>query len=200
MAQTMDRLLGLPKVNHLVKYLLLIWLIASLVLSSLLTIRSVNQLKRDNHVNVPFELPFSYNFNYEQLIPENYVIGVIVMDAFNYLFTLLLIVGVIELHPKILSAGSVGAGTVSTVATIGLLLISFVYKQEFNQITIDYLNYNLVLHIIRSLVGTLLAAPVQRQVVKRSHILKQIVWPGSVDTVHAQVQMQPTAPSDGYYR
>jgi hypothetical protein len=160
----------------------------------------VNQLQQVNHVTLPFEFPFNYNFNFVQEIPENYVIGVLVLDAVNYLFTMLLIIGIIELSPKILNGGSVLAAIVSTASTILLLLISYVYQKEVNEVTSSYLTYNLVLHIIRSLVSSLLTAPIQRQVRKRARVLTQMFAPGSIDEVNT-MPMQPTAPGhETYYR
>lgn len=213
----MDKLLGLPRVNLFLKYLLLIWLIMSAFFSMLLTTRSVNQLSRVTESRLSATaadlLPFAYDFNYREEIEDQFVFAILGADAAQYLFSLLLVIGTIELSSKVLKVACVGFSLLSAVGTLSLLLLVYVYNNQVNQVTFAYLSFNVLMHILRAIVTTILAMPVKRQVSRRKRTLQQLFGPssggGSDENINAtsaamlqnfaQQPLPPTAPPAAYH-
>lgn len=208
MSRKTDLMLGLPKVNYCTKYLLILWLVACIGVTGLLSIRNVNQLMKQTTITVTLiKLPFEYNYEYNQEIADTYTFGVVAFDVLHLLFTLLLLIGSIELHDGLLGAGARGSFALALIGGILLGLQQYLYKNELNQATRDYLLINLGALIVRNFVSALLALPVKRAVWNRNQAARRLMLTGSSDDLHAMPMIShnnngvpASAPPDAYYR
>ncbi|KAI1287872.1 hypothetical protein HDE_09775 [Halotydeus destructor] len=197
MSRKTDIALGLPSVNYCYKYLLLSWLLVSIVFSVLISIKTYNQLTQTAQSYVDVELPLNYTLHYNGEISETYVFGVTVLDGLHLLFCAFLLFGAIELHENLLGSGIRGVIALTVVSAILVAVQKYIYPNELNKHTKDYLLYNLTSLMVRSTMSAIVAAPVARQVKKRTAAIKGRYYPPRYDDLHSMSLMTPpTAPPE----